>query len=155
MNTQELVTGVTKAVETRDGARMAALFTENGVYHDVFYGAFEGRERISELVNDWIYRHARDCRWVMFDPVSDGRTLYARYTWSYVSTLPEAKGKRVGFEGVSIMKLEGGLIAEYREIANTGPALLDIGFPPERVGKILSRQGEALKGSPDFARHRE
>jgi len=28
--------------------------------------------------------------------------LYAYYTFSYVSTLPEAKGKRVGFDGVSI-----------------------------------------------------
>jgi hypothetical protein len=155
MNTQELVTRITRAVETRDGALMASLFTQNAVYHDVFYGSFEGRQRITELVNDWIYRHARDCRWDMFDPVSDGHTLYARYTWSYVSTLPEAKGRRVGFEGVSIMKLENGLIAEYREVANTGPALLDIGFSPERVAKILARQGDALKVRADFARHCE
>ena len=51
------------------------------------------------------------------------------------------QGKRVGFNGASIMRLEDGLIAEYREFANSGPALLAIGFPPERVARILARQG--------------
>ena len=133
---------------------MAALFTENAVYHDVFYGAFEGRARIAEMINDWFYRHARDLRWDMFDPVSDGRNLYARYLFSYVSTVPEAQGRRVMFEGVSLMRLEGGLIAAYREVANTGPALLDMGFPPERVAKILTRQGELLLSRPEASRHR-
>lgn len=154
MTPQELARSVAKAVENRDGAAMAALFTEDGVYHDVFYGAFAGRARIAELVNDWIYRAARECRWEVFDPISDGKTLYFRYTWSYVSTLPEANGRRVGFDGVAILKLRDNLIAEYREIANSGPALLDIGFPPDRVAKILRRQGDALKASPDYARHR-
>jgi hypothetical protein len=150
----EIAHAVARAVVEQDGAAMAALFTEDGVYHDVFYGAFHGRAKIAELVNDWIHRTARDCRWEIFDPISDGRTLYSRYTWSYVSTLPEANGRRVGFDGVSIMKLRHGLIEEYREIANSGPALLDIGFPADRVAKILRRQGEALKASPDYAKHR-
>ncbi len=154
MTPQDLMKAFTKAVEDRKGTAMAALFTENGIYHDVFYGAFEGRPRIAEMVDDWFYRHARDIRWDMFDPVSDGRNLYARYLFSYVSTLPEAQGRRVMFEGVSLMRLEGGLIASYREIANTGPALLDMGFPPERVAKILTRQGELLLARPEAARHR-
>jgi hypothetical protein len=52
------------------------------------------------------------------------------------------------------MRLEGDLIAEYREIANTGPALLDMGFAPERVAKILTRQGALLLERPEAARHR-
>jgi len=154
MTPQDLVRAFTKAAEDRDGAAMAALFTENAVYHDVFYGAFEGRARITELIDDWFYRHARDLRWDMFDPVSDGRNLYTRYVFSYVSTVPEAQGRRVMFEGVGLMRLEGGLIAAYREVANTGPALLDMGFPPERVAKILTRQGELLLARPEAARHR-
>ncbi len=154
MTPQELVKAFTKAAEDRNGAAMAALFTENAVYHDVFYGPFEGRARIAEMINDWFYRHARDLRWDMFDPVSDGRNLYTRYVFSYVSTVPEAQGRRVMFEGVGLMRLEGGLIASYREVANTGPALLDMGFPPARVAKILSRQGELLLARPETARHR-
>ena len=38
------------AVEAGDGRRLAALFTPDGVYHDVFYGAFKGREKIAELM---------------------------------------------------------------------------------------------------------
>jgi ketosteroid isomerase-like protein len=141
------------AVERRDGKAFAALFTEDGVYHDVFYGAFKGRPKIAEMIDEWFYRTARDFRWEMFRPVSDGRTLYAYYTFSYVSTLPEAQGKRVGFEGVSIMSLEDGRIAEYREVANVGPGFVDMGFAPERVAKILAKEGAQLKTQPEWQRH--
>ena len=74
----------------RQGVRGAVH--RGGVYHDVFYGAFEGRAKIAALIDDWFYRTATDFRWDMHAPVSDGHTLYARYTFSYRSTLPEAKG---------------------------------------------------------------
>ena len=90
----------------------------------------------------------------MLDPVSDGRNLYARYVFSYVSTLPEAQNRRVMFEGVGLFRLEQELIEAYREVANTGPALLDTGFPPERVARILKRQGELLLARPETTRHR-
>ncbi len=58
----------------------------------MFYGAFKGRGKIAEMVDEWFYRTARDFRWDMFRPVSNGKTLYAYYTFSYVSNLPEAEG---------------------------------------------------------------
>ena len=142
-----------RAVERREGAAFAALFAEDGVYHDVFYGAFIGRAKIAEMIDDWFYRTARDFRWDMHDPVSNGATLYARYTFSYVSTLPEAPRERIQFEGVAIIGLRDGLISSYREIANVGPALVALGFAPERVAKILAKEGAALKKDPDMARH--
>jgi ketosteroid isomerase-like protein len=141
------------AVERRDGKALANLFTEDGVYHDVFYGDFRGHARIAELIDDWFHRTAREFRWDMHRPVSDGTTLYAYYTFSYVSTLPEAQGRRVGFEGVAMMTLRDGKIAEYREVANVGPAFVDLGFPPERVAKILAKEGKHLKAQPEFKRH--
>ena len=86
-------------------------------------------------------------------PVSDGKTLYARYTFSYRSTLPEAEGARAMFEGVSIMQLRDGKIAEYHEVANTAPAFVDIKFAPERIAKIVAKQGAALKARPEMKRH--
>ncbi|MFO1133799.1 MAG: nuclear transport factor 2 family protein [Rhodoblastus sp.] len=142
-----------RAVERRDGKAFAALFTEDGVYHDVFYGAFAGRAKIATMIDDWFYRTARDFRWDMHDPVSNGTRLYARYTFSYLSTLPEAPGERIRFEGVAIMGLRDGLITSYREIANVGPALVALNFAPERVAKILAKEGAALKKDPDMARH--
>jgi ketosteroid isomerase-like protein len=141
------------AVERRDGAAFAALFTDDGVYHDVFYGTFNGRAGIAEMIDDWFYRTATDFRWDMHAPVSDGETLYARYTFSYRSTLPEARGARAMFEGVAIMKIRNGTIEEYREVANTAPAFVDMNFAPERIAKIATKQGLELKARPEMRRH--
>ena len=153
MDASQLLKEFCSAVERRDGKAFANLFTEDGVYHDVFYGAFKGRAKIAEMIDDWFYRTAREFRWEMFRPVSDGRMLYAYYTFSYVSTLPEAEGKRVGFEGVAIMSLKDGRIAEYREVANVGPGFVDMGFAPERLAKILAKEGAQLKKQPQWQRH--
>lgn len=153
MNPEELLAAFTAAVEQRNGAALAALFTEDGVYHDVFYGSFAGRERIAALVDDWLYRDATDFRWNMFDPVGDGRTLYARYVFSYRSTMPGAEPGRVIFEGIAVMRLHDGLIAEYGEVANTGPALARLGFAPERLIKLLRREDATLRARPEAARH--
>lgn len=141
------------AVEKHDGVRLAALFTEDGVYHDVFYGVFSGRENIAALINDWFYKSASDFRWDMHDPVSNGVTLYARYTFSYRSLLPEAQGRRAMFEGVSVMSLRDGKIAEYREVANAATGFIDMNFAPERVFKILAREARELRARPEMARH--
>jgi len=153
MNVLAMLRNFCNAVERRDGKAFADLFTEDGVYHDVFYGAFAGRAKIAELIDDWFYRTATDFRWDMHTPVSDGETLYARYTFSYRSTLPEAKGARAMFEGVSIMTLRDGQIATYHEVANTATGFVDMNFAPERIAKIVARQGQELKARPEMRRH--
>ena len=153
MEISALLKAFCAAVESRDGKGFASLFTEDGIYHDVFYGDFRGREKIAEMIDDWFYRTAQDFRWEMHRPVSDGRMLYAYYTFSYVSKLPEAQGKRVGFEGCSMMTLRDGRIANYREVANVGPAFVELGFAPERTAKILAKEGAHLKKQPEWKRH--
>jgi hypothetical protein len=74
-------------------------------------------------------------------------------TFSYRSILPEAKGARAMFEGVAIMALRGGMIASYREVANTATGFVDMNFAPERIAKIVARQGVALKARPEMQRH--
>jgi len=153
MNVSAMLGAFCGAVEQRNGAAFADLFTEDGVYHDVFYGAFAGREKIAAMIDDWFYRTATDFRWDMHTPVSDGENLYARYTFSYRSTLPEAKGARAMFEGVAIMTLRDGKIAGYREVANTAAGFVDMHFAPERIAKIAARQGAELKARPEMKRH--
>jgi ketosteroid isomerase-like protein len=155
MNMPAMLRAFCDAVERRDGAAFAGLFAEDGVYHDVFYGAFAGRAKIAEMIDDWFYRTAMDFRWDMHTPVSDGETLYARYTFSYRSTLPEARGARAMFEGVAIMKLRDGEIAEYHEVANTATGFVDMNFAPARMAKIFAKQGAALKARPEMKRHLE
>ena len=155
MNVSAMLKTFCEAVERQDGKAFAELFTEDGVYHDVFYGAFKGRAKIAEMIDDWFYRTASDFRWDMHQPVSDGETLYARYTFSYRSRLPEANGARAMFEGVAIMKLRDGKIACYHEVANTAPGFVDMNFAPERIARIVAKQGAALRARPEMARHLE
>jgi ketosteroid isomerase-like protein len=153
MNTEQMLRTFCDAVEHHNGKVFAELFTEDGVYHDVFYGAFKGRADIAEMIDEVFCRTATDFRWDMHSPVTDGKTLYAHYTFSYRSTLPEAKGARVMFEGVAMMKLRDGKILEYHEVANTAPAFVDMNFAPERIAKIFAKQGAALKARPEMRRH--
>ena len=153
MNPSAMLRSFCDAVEQHNGKALAELFTEDGVYHDVFYGAFKGRGKIAELIDDWFYRTATDFRWDMHMPVSDGHTLYARYTFSYRSLLPEANGARAMFEGVAIMTLRDGKIACYHEVANAATGFVDMNFAPERIAKIIAKHGAALKARPEMARH--
>jgi limonene-1,2-epoxide hydrolase len=153
MNVSAMLRSFCDAVERRDGRGFAELFTEDGIYHDVFYGAFQGRAQIAGMIDDHFYRTATDFRWDMHAPVCDGERLYARYTFSYRSLLPEAKGARAMFEGVAIMTLRDGHIADYREVANTAPAFVDMNFAPERIARIAARQGAELKARPEMLRH--
>jgi len=79
MDVTALLRAFCDAVERRDGAGFANLFSEDVVYHDAFYGVFVGRAKIAELIDDWFYRTAHDFRWDMHEPVTDGHTLYARF----------------------------------------------------------------------------
>jgi len=39
-------------------------------------------------------------------------------------------------------------ITEYHEVANTAPAFVRHQFAPERIAKIVAKQGAALKARP-------
>ena len=136
-----------------DGERVAACFTPDGVYHDVFYGAFQGREAIRDLIENHFHRDGEAFRWDMIDPIAAGDRGYARYLFSYRSRMPDASGNRAVFEGVVCVRLEGGLIAEYDEVANAATGLSLIGFSDARLGRFASRQAETLSARPEAARH--
>jgi ketosteroid isomerase-like protein len=137
-----------------DGTRFAALFTEDGRYHDVFYGTFDGRDAIADMLESRFHRDAENFRWDMHDPVLAGDIGYARYVFSYESKLAGAEGRRVLFEGVSILRLSGNRIRDYREVANVGPGLVALGFAPERIAKILGRAARELAERPEADGHR-
>ena len=108
----ELMQAMADAVCRGDGEGAADFFTSDGVYHDVFYGAFEGRKRIAEMIQDYFHRDGQDFQWEMQNPVSDGSVGYAPYIFSYTSKLAGTEGRRAKFEGVSIVGLRDGLITE-------------------------------------------
>lgn len=134
----------TAAVEAGDGRALAALFTPEGSYHDGFYGESVGRDAIARMLEQDFWGHAEGFRWQMFDPVCDGQIGYARYLFNYDSKLPGVEGRKVVFDGMSQFTFEGGLIACYREQFNTGMAMAQLDFEPERIARHLKRRAAAL-----------
>ncbi|MYE25011.1 MAG: nuclear transport factor 2 family protein [Gammaproteobacteria bacterium] len=135
----------TAAVEAGDGAALASLFTEDGVYEDGFYGASSGRTEIASMLETKFWGHAEGFRWRMLEPVCDGRHGYARYVFSYRSKLPGVVGESVVFEGMSQFTFEGDQIRRYREVFETGVAMAQLRFPAERIAKSLERRAAALR----------
>ena len=72
MDFAKVLNGFTAAVETGDGAALAALFTEEGVYHDGFYGAFRGRAAIAEMLEVYLRCASKNLIWDMLDRAMDG-----------------------------------------------------------------------------------
>lgn len=142
-----------KAVECNDGNGLADLFTEDGVYDDYFFGpSAPGRQGIVDMLSHF-YEGGANFKWEFCDPVEAGGKGYASYRFSYDSTLPDAKGARVVFEGISRFALEGGRIKHYSEVFDRGAALAQLDFAPERMKKIALKYANALKARPETARH--
>jgi ketosteroid isomerase-like protein len=155
--TMDFITVINKvadAASSGDGAAMAALFAEDGVYHDCFYGSFRGREAIRSMIEDYFHRDGEDFVWDMHDPVGGDGVGYARYVFSYRSKLADHAGRIGMFEGVAIVRYnQAGEITDYREVAETGVGLSLLGFSPERIAKFLARQAKALQARDESAIH--
>ena len=153
MTFDQLLKEFTVAVEAGDGKRLGALFTEDGVYHDTFYGAFKGPAAIAEMLVNRFWRDAEKFKWAMRHPVSDGQNGYAEWTFSYTSKMPDSRGKRVVAEGMSRFALKDGRIQHYGESFDGALALSQLGFPPERLAKLARRWAEEKRALPHAAEH--
>lgn len=151
----EILPAFTDAVERGDGTALGALFTDDGVYHDTFYGTFAGRPAIAAMLENRFWGDAEAFLWDMFEPVYDPatRTGYARWVFSYTATLDGSAGQRVAFDGMSRFRLRDGLIAHYREVFSAGLAFVQLGMAPERSEMILKRMVESHRNDPEWARH--
>ncbi len=148
----ELLATFSAAVVANDGAGLAALFTPDGIYADEFFGAHQGRPAIAAMLQRF-HDTGRDYRWDFIDPVSDGTTCYARFRFSFASLLPECAGRPVVFEGISQFRFAGALIAHYREAFDRGVALVQLGFPAERINRILDKAAAAQNHSTEAREH--
>jgi len=141
----------TAAVATNDGVGLAALFADDGVYDDGFYGECAGRTAIAKMLQHF-HDTGTNFRWDFFDTLSDGKTGYARYRFSYASKMAGSEGKPVVFEGTSHFVFRDGLIARYSEVFDRGMALAQQDFAPERIKRVLVKLADkqnATAGAKD------
>jgi ketosteroid isomerase-like protein len=143
----------TAAVEAGDGNALADCFIADGVYDDYFFGPSKpGRQGIVDMLAHF-YEGGAKFKWDFADVVEAGKLGYASYRFSYDSTLPDSKGARVVFEGISRFELEDGKIKRYSEVFDRGSALAQLDFAPERLKKIALKYAAGVKAKPDAAKH--
>ena len=135
-----------------DGARFVALFVEDATYDDNFFGLHRGRGEIAAMLQRF-HDTGADYRWEFHDQITDGRLGYAWFRFSFASRMPGYEGKPVLIQGISCFRFAGGLIAEYREVFDTGIALAQLGFPPDRLKRILDKEAAERNASPAAKEH--
>jgi steroid delta-isomerase-like uncharacterized protein len=136
-----IVQDFASAFNRSDPDGLVALFTDTATYDDLFFGRHGGRDGLRPMFAR-MFREGRDYQWAMDAVVADERRAAAEWTFSYTATaaVPRSEGRSVRFSGMSMFDLEGGRIRAYREHADMGVALLQLGFAPESVAKVLSRR---------------
>jgi len=134
-----LIGRMTESICRGDPEAAAQCFTEDGVYHDGFYGEFKGRAAIADMVRKHFYGDATDFAWALSDAIADGDVGYASYLFSYTATLKGAEGRRIEFRGMSKVRLADGLIARYEEIFERAPVLAKLGFADARIFKSVHK----------------
>jgi len=136
-----LVQDFAKAFNARDVGGLLACFTERASYTDNFFGEHRGRDGLRAMF-ERMFREGRDYAWQMDTIVETPAAAAAEWMFSYVVSdeVPRSAGCRVRFRGMSLFELEQGRIARYREYFDTGVALVQLGFAPDSMAKVLSRR---------------
>jgi limonene-1,2-epoxide hydrolase len=129
------------AFNRQDVRGLLACFTDGATYVDNFYGPHSGVAALREMF-ERIFREGRDYHWSMDVVVGDGQHAAAEWTFGYTvsEAVPRSAGRKIAFRGMSVFELDEGKIARYREYFDTGVALLQLGFAPESMVKVLARR---------------
>ena len=130
-----------RAFNLQDVEALLVCFTADATYTDNFYGPHTGRPALREMFAR-MFHEGRDYAWKMDVVVESPTTATAEWTFAYVVTdaVPRSAGRTIRFRGMSVFELERGRIARYREYFDTGVALLQLGFAPESIAKVLRRR---------------
>lgn len=152
MTFEEILDAFAARVEAGEYERFAELFTEDGVYDDIFYGAYKGRAAIADMLRRF-HADGKDFKWEMFDPAEAGGVGYARWLFSYTARHERAGGKRVTFEGVGVYHLRDGLIARYEDFCNGAVPLAQMNTPQALMDKMIERWQRKLAERPGYDAH--
>ncbi len=129
------------AFSRRDVDALVACFAPDGTYVDTFFGRHAGHAALRAMFAR-MFREGRDYAWTFETVVENGRRAAAEWSFGYVvsDAVPRSAGRKVRLRGMSIFELSGGRIAAYREYFDEGQALLQLGFAPESLAKVLRRK---------------
>lgn len=132
------------AFNHRDVEGLLACFTPDAGYTDNFYGLHRGSAALRAMF-ERMFHEGKDYRWTMELVVEGDRHAAAEWSFAYAvsDAVPRSAGRQVRFKGTSVFELADGRIAAYREYFDTGAVLLQLGFAPESLVKVLRRKQPA------------
>jgi len=151
MEFQQVLEAFSDCAEAGDAAGFARLFTEDGVYHDRFYGRNDGRPAIEALLRRF-HADGERFHWRFHDPALAGDTGYASFLYAYTARTKHAAGRRVALRGIGRFRLRAGLIADYDDAFESGVMLTQLGSPSEVMGKPFLRWAAATQADADIRR---
>lgn len=152
MSFRALLDAFSAAVEAGNGRAFSALFAEDGVYHDHFYGDFRGRPAIRSLLEEKFHGEGRDFHWRFHDEALAGATGYASFRYAFASTSNRAAGRRVALSGISRFRLREGLIHDYDDAFEGGVMLHQLGTPGDAMAKVFARWSDRALEDPALRR---
>ena len=153
MEFRALLDAFSAAVEAGDGDGFSALFAEDGVYHDHFYGDFKGRTAIRGLLVEKFHGDGDSFHWRFHDEALAGTgTGYASFRYAFSSKSERARGSRVALSGMSRFRLREGLIHDYDDAFEGGIMLSQLGTPGEAMAKIFARWSQRALKDPQLRR---
>ena len=129
------------AFNAQDVDALVACFTDGATYTDTFFGPHTGHPALRAMFGR-MFREGRDYVWRMETVVEDAHHAAAEWSFGYVVTdaVPRSAGRRVRFRGMSHFGLDDERIADYREYFDEGLALLQLGFAPDALAKVLRKR---------------
>ena len=124
-----------------DVEALVACFTPTGRYVDNFFGPHAGQAELRAMFAR-MFHEGRDYRWTMEVVVETPSRAAAEWSFGYVvsDAIPRSAGRSIRFKGMSLFELEGGKIADYREYFDTAAALLQLGFKPDSLSRVIARK---------------
>jgi hypothetical protein len=145
----KIVKTFTTAVENNDGEKLASLFTVDGIYDDYIYGEFKGRRNIALMLPTHFHRDARNFSWKMYDLLNNKSKGYARYRFSFTSTLTSSKNLKVAVHGMAYFHFEDDLIKYYGEVVNGGIPMAQLNLPAGKIKRVFEKWSDrALDADP-------
>ena len=132
------------AFNRRDLDALLELFTESATYHDLFYGEHSYHAGLRAMF-ERMFREGRDHAWKMDVILESPQHAVAEWTFSFTvsDAVPRSAGRKLRLRGMSIFELQDGKIRAYREYFDKGATLVQLGFRPDSLARVLSRQPSA------------
>ena len=83
----------------------------------------------------------------MYDVISNDSKGYARYRFSFTSTLTGSEGLKVAVPGMAYFQFNGTLIKYYGEVVNGGIPMAQLNLPAEKIKRVFEKWSDRALNS--------